>query len=281
MDTVEEQVVSGWTASSIAERLAISCAIFRKRLGAAEMAQIRAAGIRRVEISCGCARFHPANRGQIDELMRVCRNEDMRIVSFHTSDIPLSSEDPAARADAVQEALALFRVAAEMGAGVVTFHLRRNEATRRSIDELLLSAAEMPIVFGVENTGAIRVADAVRLVDEVGSDRFKMLLDIGHEKREGVNPCTQKESAAAMVAECGDRLCAVHLHETFPVKEKADHRPPLHENGIIEWSEVFSGLHRIGYEGLLVFEDGRGENPQEWIQYTGTFPERFVAKYAG
>jgi hypothetical protein len=42
---------------------------------------------------------------------------------------------------------------------------------------------------------------------------------------------------------------------------------------------VFAGLRAIDYRGVLLFEDGRGENPKEWTRLAAEFPRNFVARY--
>ncbi|HIE26598.1 TPA: sugar phosphate isomerase/epimerase [Candidatus Poribacteria bacterium] len=94
------------------------------------------------------------------------------------------------------------------------------------------------------------------------------------------NPFVQKEEARQTLAQCDARVFHLHLHESFNLEQKADHQPPLHEEGIIEWGEIFEALKDIGYKGELIFEDGRGENPAEWIRMTAAFPQAFVQRYS-
>ena len=107
-----------------------------------------------------------------------------------------------------------------------------------------------------------------------------MLLDIGHARdHDGVNPFSKVDKARSTLSQCGSRLCGLHLHETFPTPTRRDHHPPMHKDGIIEWGEVFAGIRDTGYQGSLVFEDGRGEDPLAWIAYTRVFPQRFIKRY--
>jgi sugar phosphate isomerase/epimerase len=107
-----------------------------------------------------------------------------------------------------------------------------------------------------------------------------MLLDIGHERdSDGVNPFTRKYRARKAVTQCGERLCAVHLHETFCIAYKPDHRAPLHDEGIIEWDQIFAGLKDVDYRGVFLFEDGRGDNAEEWVRAVGEFPRKFIERY--
>lgn len=42
---------------------------------------------------------------------------------------------------------------------------------------------------------------------------------------------------------------------------------------------VFAGLKAIDYRDIFLFEDGRGENPDEWIRLAAEFPRSFVARW--
>ncbi|MBL7188042.1 MAG: twin-arginine translocation signal domain-containing protein [Phycisphaerae bacterium] len=53
----------------------------------------------------------------------------------------------------------------------------------------------------------------------------------------------------------------------------------MHPDGIIEWGEVFAAIKAIDYRGIFLFEDGRGENPEQWVRLAGEFPRNFVARY--
>ena len=42
---------------------------------------------------------------------------------------------------------------------------------------------------------------------------------------------------------------------------------------------MFAGLRAVDYRGVFLFEDGRGENPDEWAKLAAEFPKNFVARY--
>jgi sugar phosphate isomerase/epimerase len=279
---VPTNLICGWSAQEITARLGISSAVFKRTgLGAREIAQIRQAGIRHLELSTN-ASFDYRNRKQVSEIARECERVGLNIASFHTAlfDHLLHSGDERERTRAVREAMVLARTAIEMGAGILTFHLHIHPQSKRSIYEMLEKVQDTSLTLGLENVGPVKVADALSLVDEIDSDRFRMLLDIGHERDgDGVNPFVKKGSARAAVAQCGEQIGAVHLHDTLALEQKPDHRMPLHKDGLIEWGEVFAGLRDAGYQGVLLFEDGRGENPAEWVQAVGAFPRAFVERY--
>ena len=280
MDQVETGLAYGWSAREITDRLGISSSLYKKiGLGAREIAQIREAGITHLELSTN-ASFDYRSRNHVSEIARECEIQGINIASFHTMRFPFQSSDEGERQGAVQDALYLAQIAVEMGARILSCHFCADAQTKRSIHEMLEGLEGMPLILAVENVGQVKIADALSMVDEFNSDRFKMLLDIGHERdSDGVNPFVKVEGARAAVAQCGAQLCAVHLHETFAREKRVDHGAPLHKDGIIEWGEVFAGLEDIGYRGVLLFEDGFGENPEEWVRATGEFPVKFVERY--
>ena len=275
--------MANWTKQEIAERLGISSAIYQKvKLGAREIGVIAKAGIRKLEIACVPHSFDSRDRDQRTAVDKECRKQGIQIVSFHTTHLDWGCEDDVQRREAIKEAETFINTAMDMGAEIYSSHFRNTPGTRASVLELLDAFHDRPITFAVENVGATRIQDAVDTVDAIGSDQFRMLLDIGHERDEsGITVFGQKGKADDALAKCGGRLCITHLHESYVVPEQGshDHHAPMSEGGIIAWDEVLNGLKDIGYEGNLIFEDGRGENPEEWIAYTASFPERFVERY--
>ena len=275
--------MANWTKQEIAEKLGISSAVYQKvKLGAREIGVIAKAGIRKLEIACVPHSFDYRDRGQRTAVEKECTKQGIDIVSFHTTHLNWGSEDEALRAVAMKEADTFINTVMDMGVEVYSSHFRNTPATRASVLELLGAFHDRPIIFAVENVGATRIQDAVDMVDAIGSDQFRMLLDIGHERDEsGITVFGQKGKADDALAKCGGRLCSTHLHESHVMLEQRshDHHAPMSEGGIIAWDEVLNGLKDIGYEGNLIFEDGRGENPEEWIAYTASFPGRFVERY--
>jgi sugar phosphate isomerase/epimerase len=269
--------------------MGISSAIFKKRMvGVREMAYIRECGFEHIKFSLnhGCVDYH--NREQIDELIDECGKQGLAIASLHTSLIHFSSTDEDVRQEAMREGRLLIDTALKMGAGVVTSHFRDTVNARRSIEEMLKMIEGAPVIFGVENVGGFSRLKAMRLVDDFDHPQFKMLLDIGHTRDpdDGINPCVKKQRARLAVRECGDRLCAAHLHETVGLErveggkiKHMDHRSPFEENGMIEWGEVMAGLRDIDFSAPLIFEDGFGRDPKQWFAQAAKFPERFLERY--
>jgi sugar phosphate isomerase/epimerase len=131
----------------------------------------------------------------------------------------------------------------------------------------------------VENMGG-GLKPYADFVDRIGSNRFGLTVDIGHARDpDGVNPFVKPGRAADVLHLGGPRVWHLHLHETFNLPTKADHRAPMHPDGIICWDEVFTGLKAIDYRGVFLFEDGRGENPDEWTKIAAEFPTNFAVTY--
>ncbi len=157
-------------------------------------------------------------------------------------------------------------------------HFGCSQGSKRLITELLDKTDGLRIKLTTENGRDLRPFMAA--IDDIKSHRFGMIVDIGHTRdSDGINPFVKEEKARQTLAQCGDRVFHIHLHEVFDQEQKPDHHAPLHENGIVEWGEVFAALRDIGYKDELVFEDGRGENPEEWVRMTGAFPRTFVQRY--
>ena len=285
-DTVGKRK-AGWSEAEISGRLGISSAVFRDcSFGPRQISAIKEAGIRHIEISRMNGpdqTFDYQNTGQVSQIVGECRKLKVKISSFHLPlhpPLPLHSEDKSERQKAIDTVMGMADILMEMGGTILVDHFSSDGQSRNSIEELLHRLQDVPVILAAENVERTPIRDILSLVDEFGSDQFKMVLDIGHERDgDGVNPFTVRESARGAVRQCRNRLYHLHLHETFPIHENPDHRPPLHPDGIIKWEEIFWGLKQLDYKGLFLFEDGRGEEPEEWIRMTGSFPREFVTRY--
>lgn len=283
MKTAAGRSAAGWTAEEIRARLGMSAAIYQKvRLGAREIAAIRENGIQRIELLAKHESFDFENRFQVAEVLAECKRQGITVVSIHGNlKLDYRTEDAGTRRGVMRETLNTIEFAEEIGAGIFVAHFGFGENAGRIVTELLKGTRDLNIVLTTETMGG----DFTRylpVIDEIGSDRFGLTVDIGHPRdADGVNPFVKKGRAREALVQCGGRVRHLHLHETFDLETKPDHRPPLHADGIIAWKDVFAGLKDIGYGGELLFEDGRGENPEEWSRMAGAFPEAFVQRCAG
>ena len=272
---------SVWTSEEISARLGISTAVFRGPLRPAQIAQIREAGITRIEISVSRQRVDYHSAVQVSGIRNECERQGIAVVSVHgSSDLAYRSEDEAERQQVVEDSLEAIRFAVEMGASVYGAHFGFGDQARKTVADLLEQTDGLNIKLTTENQMGQDLGRCRSFVEAVGSDRFGLVVDIGHARDpDGTNPFTKKSVARKTMAQCGRCVFHVHLHETFDLDQKPDHRPPLHPDGIIEWGEVFAALKDIDYTGELVFEDGRGEDPDDWIRHTAEFPETFARRF--
>ncbi len=272
-----------YTSAEIAARLGISMAVFQKeRLGARHVVAIRKAGIQRIELLMMPETFNFRVRRQVSEVLSECRKQGVSVVSVH-GNLRRRYNDPneKRRRAAATELLEEIRFSEEAGAGILVAHFGTNDQSRKTVTELLDQTKDLRIRLTVENMrgGLKPYAD---FVDRIGSNRFGLTVDIGHARDpDGVNPFVKKGRSREVLSLGGRRILHLHLHETFNLKTKPDHRAPMHPDGIIRWDDAFAGLRAIDYGGVFLFEDGRGENPDEWIRLAAEFPRNFVARYGG
>ena len=271
-----------WTAEEIEARFGLSTAIYQKcRLGAQHIAAIRRAGITRIELSIIQDCLDYRDRDQASEILSECKNQGIAVVSVHGPfKLPYASDDEDARRTVVEESLAAIRFAEEMGASVYVAHFGFSEHSKRTAHQLLERTDGSPIRLTTENQAGQDLMPYVEVVDAVDSDRYGIIVDIGHIRDgSGGVSLAKKGEASRVLTPCGNRVFHVHLHESFDLDEKIDHWPPMHPDGIILWDEVFAALKEIGYTGELIFEDGRGEDPEEWTRLTAAFPQEFIRRY--
>ncbi|MHC4509189.1 MAG: sugar phosphate isomerase/epimerase family protein [Planctomycetota bacterium] len=270
-----------YSAKEIAGRLGISMAVFQKeRLGARHVAAIRAAGIRHIELTMIPQRFDVQDRAQVAEILTECRRQKVAIVSVHGNlQRKYNDPDDQKRRVAAAHLLDEIRFAEEAGANILVAHFGTNDQSRKTVTELLEQTKDLRVRLTVENMrGALKPYTA--FVEKIGSKRFGLTVDIGHLRdADGVNPLVKQGRAGEVFAQGAKRIWHLHLHETFDLETKPDHRAPMHPDGIIEWGEVFAALKAIDYRGIFLFEDGRGENPKEWVRLAATFPQNFVSRY--
>jgi len=270
-----------YTAREITARLGISMAVYQKeRLGARHVAAVRAAGIDRIELVVIPQSFDIHNRAQVSEIFTECQRQKVTIVSVHGNlQRKYNDPDDEKRRAAAAHLLDEIRFAEEAGAGILVAHFGTNKQSYKTVTELLGKISDLNIRLTVENMrGSLKAYAA--FVDKINSNQFGMTVDIGHIRdADGVNPFTRQGRAGEVFAQGGRRIWHLHLHDTFRLKTKPDHRAPMHPDGIIEWGEVFTALKAIDYRGVFMFEDGRGENPRQWVSLAAAFPKNFIARY--
>ena len=221
--------------------------------------------------------FDFGSREQASEVVRECREQGVAIVSAHGPRVPYDSEDEDARKAAMEDGVTAARVAEEMGASVLVCHFGTTDESERTVTEMLNALEGGSIRLANENGQDLR--DYMALVDVIGSERFGMVVDVGHTRDEdGVNPFIKPDRARQTLAQCGGRLIHLHLHDFL----ERDHISPM--DGNLEWGEVFGALRDIEYPGMFMFEalfpPGKGESEPEYVLgKTAEFPKAFAARY--
>ena len=271
-----------WTAQEIEARLGCSTIVFsRERLLKAEdIAQMREAGITRIEV---CALGTPGHidihdRAHISQVISECEKQGISVASMHSPAFPYNSEEEDSRENAAAEGVLAAKVAEDLGARVMVCHLSPDEQSEKSVTEMLDQLHGHSVKLGIENLDR-DLPDYMAFVDKIASDRFGMVVDIGHPKDEDkVNPFVKENRARDTLAQCGKRLIHLHLHDWVD----GDHVSPL--DGSVQWAEVFAALKDIDYQGVLMFEafyppEKRELSPEYVLGKVASFPEAFVDRY--
>lgn len=184
--------------------------------------------------------FDFRDRAQVSEVLQECQRQQVAVVSIH-GNLQRKYDDPddARRRAAAAQLLGEIRFAEQAGAAIVVAHFGTNDQARKTVTELLDQTQDLRVRLTVENMRGGLIPYAA-FVDKIGSARFGLTVDIGHARdADGINPFVKQGRASGVLAEGGRRIWHLHLHETFRLKTKPDHRAPMHPDGIIEWGEVF------------------------------------------
>jgi len=117
---------------------------------------------------------------------------------------------------------------------------------RASLRKVLDYAQDKGVRLAMEYEPGLLVeccAELTILIEELEAPNFGANLDFGHSRVQGENPW-------AVIQALGSRLFHVHLEDILGRKHY--HRIPGHGN--VDFSSIFKGLKRIGYEGFVTVE---------------------------
>ncbi len=185
---------------------------------------------------------------------------DISISGAFGADRDISSDDPAVRANGLAYIIDCAEIASDMGSplfggplysavGKTRLVSADQKAQERSwclenLDKAARRAAELGVVLALEPLNRFEsdmvntVDQAISLVDEVGSDHLKILLDTFHANIE------EKDIPAA-IEKLGARLVHIQANEN-------DRGTP--GTGHLDWTGMRKALDKIGYQGALVIE---------------------------
>jgi sugar phosphate isomerase/epimerase len=116
-----------------------------------------------------------------------------------------------------------------------------------------------------ENSVTITVADALRWVAAMSSDRVRPMIDVFHANIE-------EASLAEAIESVGDSLGYVHLGDSQRLEPGRGH---------LAWDEVFRALHRIGYRGWATMECNLSGPAERVLPEAATFLRQRIAAAAG
>ena len=242
-----------WTAEEIEARLGSSTIPFpRDRLLRAEdIEKLREIGITRIEV-CGLGNpghLDVDDRKYLSWVRSECEKQGVSVVSTHSPGYLYNSDDEDNRKRAVEEGVHAAKVSEELGAGVMVCHFKPEEPSEKSVNEMLDQLKSHSIKLAIENGQDL--ADYTAFIDKVGSDQFGMVVDIGHTRdKDGVNPFIKKDRARETMAQCGDRLIHLHLHDWVD----QDHFSPL--DGAIQWDDNLRRLQGYRLQGMVHVRGG-------------------------
>jgi sugar phosphate isomerase/epimerase len=181
----------------------------------------------------------------------------------------LATADAAARAVAVEEALAALRAASFLQAGFLVVHLgvpdvqrpdardNRRDAVLRSLETLHEAAGPLGVRLALEVIPN-PLSDAGALVavieDELEAADVGICLDAGHAFLMG--------DLTDAIEVASGHLLTTHLHDNRGTSD--DHLVPF--DGVIDWAEAAMTLQKVGYEGVWLFELAASGEPRRLLE---------------
>ncbi|MDQ0856561.1 sugar phosphate isomerase/epimerase [Bacillus sp. V2I10] len=198
------------------------------------------------------------------ELQALLTKYDLKVLLVTPDNVDISSADDQVRSSAVRYFLDLLDWAQKLGAKRICLHgdVGKTQGSGdlskdwnllvNSSAEVLRKAEELDIevVFEVlnryENHQIVTAKEAVRLIDEVKSEKFYVLLDAYHMNIEEPCPITA-------LKETNDKLGVYHV---------ADSNRQAVGNGHADIKGQIDALHEIGFNGPIIMEmTAEGPNP--------------------
>jgi sugar phosphate isomerase/epimerase len=162
-------------------------------------------------------------------------------MSFRSIHLPTT--DPSRR-ESLAEAEADLDFAAELGVGIAIVKAGGRRETADAAGSLLDAAEERGITLVVQNHAGSPVEgieDLRRVLEDVGDERIKVLMDVGHLLRVG-------ESLPAFVDAFGDRIAYCHLAD---IRNGAGCR---YGEGEARMPTLIARMQQMGYDGGYVLE---------------------------
>jgi len=201
------------------------------------------------------------------ELLR----KKLEIFSFCTIHSPhlginIASINHGWRAESRRQYIECIELAIDLGIKIVTFHTGRadwgfvispDEFVTKNVEFGVIAAEyaeKYDLIMGYEVTTSFD--NLIRIIDQVGSERFGLNLDIGHAAMGGVMP-------EVWIDYFQDRIVEVHMNSVLQMwsTDYVEHQP-IYRNNLINYREVFRRLKALDYQGPIVLELLGNDIPQ-------------------
>ena len=265
-----------YNTEEIRSRLGISTSAVRdKPLDRDLLEKIRRAGIQHLEIMENPMNpFREEDPETMQEIVLVCKDLGLSIVSFHTQSINYALGGEAQRREEVERSKRIIDHLISIGGKVWVTHIPIDEdQSKKSYCELAKYYEGQDISFLIENCPRERrLEDCVKWIDLIAHPQIAMVLDVGHERNaQNQYLMTVPGETTRIIKAIGRRLYHLHLHEVICGR---DHYAPLSEGGELQWTEIFSALKEIDYRGIFMFEPVYDEqHSKDPIGQVGRVPE--------
>jgi len=177
-------------------------------------------------------------------------------------EVNVASENPGLRDESVRQYMEALEFATELNIKTVTFHMGRpshilcrpEDVHSRNLDFALRAAAfaaERGMRVGYENGADIKLFR--RMIDEVGSDSFGLLWDMGHAV---MHKGGDTAVALRWIENFRGRIVEVHAHNVMGWTAGSsilDHQG-FDEGTFLDMRAIFRRLKEVNYDGPIIFE---------------------------
>jgi sugar phosphate isomerase/epimerase len=228
------------------------------------------------ESGCQGVEIHMRQAADVDlnQVKRLMKEYGLKVPTLGTGmaaadGLSFSHLDAAVRTQTVERVLGHVRFAAEIGSAVtigslsgrlgdcdVWERLDRRAAALESLGQLCKQARNAGVTVLLEPLNRYegdyinRLADVVKIAEEIGADNLKLLADTFHMNIEEPDVCQSLRTAGPWIGH-------VHLADT-------NREAPGH--GHLDVASVLEALDSIAYEGFLSFEVFPLPDPQQAIR---------------
>ncbi|CAG7629928.1 sugar phosphate isomerase/epimerase family protein [Paenibacillus allorhizosphaerae] len=195
-------------------------------------------GFRQFEIFTGWVRSAFETRLAPSRYLDISRRFGVRYYSFHLPAVTgLSNES-------LQDAVRAAQFAAKLGVKVVLFKAKSQELYIRTAKAFLDATEHLPVTPVLQNHAGSAIStieDYREVIEGIGDDRMKTLLEVGHFHTAGVS---WRQGCELL----GDSIALVHI------KDQIGGQSVPFGKGEIDLTGLLEHMHHAGYSGAYVIE---------------------------